>query len=75
MLIKQFCNQDPMPMYLSTLYLVDLECNPCSRNDDLLNAVHIAEHPLIVQGVGAGITKKHTVETIHEVVIPEGVRK
>ena len=60
---------------LSTLYLVDLECNPCSRNDDLLNAVHITEHPFIIHGIGAGITKKHPVETIHEVIIAEELEK
>ena len=59
----------------SILYLVDLECNPCSWNDDFLNAVHVAEHPLIVHGIGAGITKKHTVEAIHEVVIAEKIEK
>ena len=54
---------------------MDLECNPGGRNDDLLDAVHITEHPLIVHGVGAGITKKHPVETVHEIIIAERVRK
>lgn len=54
---------------MSTPYLMDLECDPCSRNDNLLDAIHVTEHPLIIHGIGAGITKKHTVETVHEIII------
>lgn len=52
-------------------YLVDLESNPCSRDNDFLDTVHIAEHPLVVHCIRAGITKKHAVEAIHEVIIAE----
>ena len=50
---------------------MDLQSNPSSRYDDLLDAVDIIEHPLIIHGIGAGITKKHTVQPVHEVIIAE----
>lgn len=48
--------------------LVDLEGNPGSRDDDLLNAIHIREHPLIIEAVWSCVTEEHTVEPIHEVI-------
>lgn len=47
---------------------MDLEGNPGSRDDDLLNAIHIREHPLIIEAVWPCISEEHTVETIHEVI-------
>ena len=48
---------------------MDFKSNPGSWDDDLLNAVNITKDPLIIDGIRTSITKKHTVETVHEVVI------
>lgn len=48
--------------------LVNFESYSCSWYNDLLNGVHIHEDPLIPVRVRPGITKKHTIESIHEVV-------
>ena len=51
--------------------LMHFECNTCGGNDDVLDAVHVLEHPIIIGMVGPGITKKHPVKSVHEVVATE----
>ena len=47
---------------------MDFESNSGSWNDDVLDTVHVLEHPLISRMIGTSIAKEHPVESIHEVV-------
>ena len=48
--------------------LVDLEGNAGGRDDDILDAVHLLEHPHVVRVVRTGVTQEHPVEAVHEIV-------
>ena len=54
-------------------HLVDLQCYPGGRNNDLLDTVHVSKHPLVVGAVGPGIAEEHAVEPVHEVITTEVV--
>ena len=57
----------------SPAHLVDLQCDSGSRYNDLLDTVHVSEHPLVVRAVGPGIAKEHAIEPVHEIVATGGV--
>ena len=48
---------------------MDLECDPGSRDDNLLDAVDVTKHPLVIHSIRASVSEEHTVETVHKVVI------
>lgn len=56
-------------------HLVHFESYPCSWNDDLLDTVHILEHPLISRMIRSSVTQEHTIQTVHKVITGGGKLK